>query len=102
MVKLNDIIDRSVQIIRCLSGIDQRDGMILVGIAVGAIRATVNRSTGFTPNMMMFGREVIMSLNLMLGGDGEEAGRGCTFRVDFKDGCVEAHRKAPNDTAYKR
>ena len=43
-----------------------------VGIAVGAIRATVNRSTGFTPNRMMLGREVMMPLDLMLGSDGEK------------------------------
>ena len=65
-----------------------------MGIAVGVIRTTVNRSTGFTPNRMMLGREVMMPLDLMLGSDGEEAGRGGTFRDDFKDGWVEAHRKA--------
>ena len=61
---------------------------------MGAIKATVNRSTGFTPNRMMLGREVMMPLDLMLGSDGEEAGRGGTFRADFKDGWVAAHRKA--------
>ena len=30
----------------------------------GAIRSTVNRSTGFTPNMMMLGREVILYLSI--------------------------------------
>ena len=30
----------------------------------------------------------------MLGSDGEEAKRGCTFRADFKDGWMEEHRKA--------
>ena len=33
-------------------------------------------STDFTPNRMMLGREVMMPLDLMLGSDGEEAGRG--------------------------
>ena len=65
-----------------------------MGVAVGAIRATVNRSTGFTPNRMMLGREVMMPLDLMLGSEGEEAKIGGTFRTDFKDGWVEAHRKA--------
>ena len=32
----------------------------------GAIRSTVNRSTGFTPNMMMLGREVILPIDLMV------------------------------------
>ena len=63
-----------------------------MGIAVGAIRTTVNRSTGFNPNRMMLGREVMMSLDLMLGSDGEEVERGRTFRADF--GGVEAHQKA--------
>ena len=32
----------------------------------------MNRSTGFTPNRMMLGREVMMPLDLMLRSDGEE------------------------------
>ena len=35
-----------------------------------------------------------MPLDLMLGSDEEEAKRGGTFRADFKDGWVKAHRKA--------
>ena len=65
-----------------------------MGIAVGVIRATVNRSTGFIANRMMLGRAVMMPLDLMLGSDGEEAKRGGTFRADFKDGWVEAHKKS--------
>ena len=42
-----------------------------MGIAVGAIRATVSKRTCFTPNRMMLGREVMMPLDLMLGNDGE-------------------------------
>ena len=87
--------NRSIaQIIRCCIGDRQERWDDFVGIAVGAIRATVNRSTGFTPNRMMLGREVMMPLDLMLGSDGEEARRGGTFGADFKDGWVEAHRKA--------
>ena len=87
--------NRSIaQIIRCCIGDRQERWDDFVGIAVGAIRATVNRSTGFTPNRMMLGREVMMPLDLMLGSDGEEAKRGGTFRADFKDSWVEAHRKA--------
>ena len=61
---------------------------------MGAIRATVNRSIGFTLDRMMLGREVMMPLDLMLGSAGEEVGRGSTFGAKFKDGLVEAHRKA--------
>ena len=60
--------NRSIaQIIRCCIGNRQESWDDFVGIAVGAIRATVNRSTGFTPNRMMLGREVMMPLDLMLG-----------------------------------
>ena len=33
----------------------------------------MNRQTGFTPNMMMFGREVILPVNLMIGDTGLES-----------------------------
>ena len=39
---------------------------------LGAINATVNRSTGFSPNRMILGRELMMPIDLMLGSDGEE------------------------------
>ena len=32
-----------------------------------AVRATVNRSTGFTPNMLQLGREVVMPVDIWLG-----------------------------------
>ena len=46
--------NRSIaQIIRCCIGDRQERWDDFVGIAVGVIRATVYRSTGFTPNRMM-------------------------------------------------
>ena len=76
--------NRSIaQIIRCCIGDMQERWNDLVEIAVGAIKTTVNRSTDFTTNRMMVGREVMILLDLMLGSDGEEAGRGGTFRADF-------------------
>ena len=50
-----------------------------MGIAVGTIRVIANRSTDFTPNRMMLGRDIMMPLDLMLGSDGEEVKRGCRF-----------------------
>ena len=32
-----------------------------------AVRATVNRSTGFSPNMLQLGREVVMPVDIWLG-----------------------------------
>ena len=56
-------------IIRCCIGDRQEIWDDFVGIAVGTMRETVNRNTGFTPNMMMLGREVMMSLDLMSGSE---------------------------------
>ena len=49
-----------------------------VVLAASAIRATVNRSTGFTPNMLMLERKVQCPIDLMLklGEGGGEPGRG--------------------------
>ena len=63
MVKRNNIIDRSHKLLD-------------VGITVGAIRATVNRSTVFIPKRMMLGREVMMPLDLIIVSNGEEVGIG--------------------------
>ena len=37
-----------------------------------AIRSTVNRQTGFTPNFLMLGRDVLQHIDLMLHPGGEE------------------------------
>ena len=79
MVKLNAIIDRSHKLLDAVLEIGKESWDDFVGIAVGAIRAIVNRSTGFTPNRMMLGREVMMPLDLMLGSEGEEAKIGWYF-----------------------
>ena len=73
MVKLNDIIDQSHKLLDAVSGIGRRWDDF-VGILIRDIRATVNRSTSFTPNRMMLGRQVMMPLDLMLVSDGEEDG----------------------------
>ena len=62
------------QIIRCFVGEKSEVWDEYVGLAASAIRATVHRSTGFIPNMLMLGREVRCPINLMLKlgeGDGE-------------------------------
>ena len=68
-----------VQMIRCCIRDRQKRWDDFVGIALGVIRATRNRSTSFTPNIMMLGRGVMMPLELMLGSYGEEVGRGGTL-----------------------
>ena len=65
------------QIIRCFVGEKTEVWDEYVELATSAIRATVNRSTGFTPNMLMLGREVRCPIDLMLklGEGGGEPGR---------------------------
>ena len=46
---------------------DQREWDDKLQLIAGAIRCTVNRSTGFTPNKLMLGREVTQPLELMCG-----------------------------------
>ena len=41
----------------------------------------MNRSTGFTPNRMMLGGEVMMPFDLMLGSDGEGVPLGPILRM---------------------
>ena len=36
------------------------------------MHTTINRHTGFTPNMMMLGREVMLPVDLMFGSIGQE------------------------------
>ena len=45
----------------------QKDGDLHLQLIARAIRVTVNRQTGFTPNRMMLGREVIIPVDIMLG-----------------------------------
>ena len=57
-----------LQLIRCfLRGNQQMWDEHLQQLA-GAIRSTINRNIGFTPNLMMLGREVMLPIDLMIGG----------------------------------
>ena len=48
------------------AGVSWRLGCVIIPLFAGAIRSSVNRSTGFTPNYLMLGREVMRPLDLML------------------------------------
>ena len=56
-----------LQTIRCYLKNKQNDWDSHLQQIAGAIRATENRQTGFTPNFMMLGREVTQPIDLMLG-----------------------------------
>lgn len=56
-----------LQLIRCArtGNLDTWDENLQ--ILAGALRATLNRQTGFTPNMMMLGREVTQPVDVLMG-----------------------------------
>jgi hypothetical protein len=60
---------------------------------IGAMRCTVNRSTGFTPNRLMLGREVCQPLEIMTG---EHPQRACvnSYLADLDKAMRTAHEKA--------
>ena len=51
--------------VRCYIGKSQNQWDKYLSQIAGAIRSTVNRSTGFTPNMLMLGREINQPADLM-------------------------------------
>ena len=57
----------------------QRDWEDFVAPALAAYRATVHESTGYTPNFLVFGREVNLPLDLAYGIDPAEAQKADSF-----------------------
>ena len=64
-------------------------------LIAGAMRSCVNRSTGFTPNFLMFGREVMQPLELM-GGVQPEPLPVTDYVKDLEENLLEAHSAARN------
>ena len=56
-----------LQMIRCVSDKNLRNWDLHIPQLCGAMRSTVNRSTGFTPNKLMLGREVLKPVDLVFG-----------------------------------
>jgi len=59
-----------LQILRCAIHGIQPDWDKHLSFAAAAMRAAVNRTTGFSANMMMFGHELLQPIDLMLGTTG--------------------------------
>ena len=56
-----------LQTLRCFLKNKQNDWDIYLPQIAGAIRSTVNRQTGFTPNFLMLGREIVQPIDIMFG-----------------------------------
>ncbi|CAG2231769.1 unnamed protein product [Mytilus edulis] len=82
------------QIIRCFLNKKQCEWDVHLQQLVGAIRATENRQTGFTPNVMMLGREVFHPIDLMLGTSRDTAKDPPEYIKQLKETLYEVHELA--------
>ena len=83
----------------------QTDWVLHLGTVGMAIRSTVNRQTGFTPNFLMLGREVLQPIDLMIQPDMAEHNRGTsgTYAARHREAMGIDHRIArPNLQQSKR
>ena len=84
-----------LQILRVFIQDQQEDWDIHLATVCMAIRSTVNRQTGFTPNFLMLGREVLQPIDLMLNPGGEEERRTPgTYAARHQEAMGNAHREA--------
>ena len=92
--RVNKVLGQALRsIILSTARADQTHWDEKLQLIAGAIRCTVNRNTGYTPNMMMFGREVTQPLELMTGITvGEQS--ASEFVSDIQTQLAEAHTRA--------
>ena len=92
-----------LQILRCFIQGQQEDWDLHLATVGMAIRSTVNRQTGFTPNFLMLGREVLQPIDLMLNpGCGEEQRTPGTYAARHQEAMRTAHREARLKRRQKR
>ena len=65
-----------------------------LSLLTASIRAIPNRQTGFSPNIMMFGREVAQPLNLVFGNVNVERKEEPQFLHDLRDRLQRVHHQA--------
>ena len=56
-----------LQFVRCFLDGKQKDWDKYIASVAMSIRSTVNKSTGFTPNFLMFGQELNMPVDILMG-----------------------------------
>ena len=84
-----------LHILRCFLQGQQEGWHLHMATAGMAIKSTVNRQTGFTPNFLMLGREVLQHIDLMLNPAGEEERRTPgTYAARHQEATRTAHREA--------
>nr|KAG5699813.1 hypothetical protein BaRGS_013533 [Batillaria attramentaria] len=85
-------INRTIlQMVRCTLQAKQVDWDRELQVLMGAIRSTENRSTGFTPNFLMLGREVNTPLQLMVGAREGPKGSTADYVASLQASMERAH-----------
>ena len=72
----------------------QNDWDVYVPLIASAIRSSINRSTGFTPNKLMLGRELTTPAELVIPGAEPESIPQTDYVVKLKEGLQMAHETA--------
>ena len=81
--------------VRCFIGKNQRSWDQYLPQLAGALRSSVNRSTGYTPNMMMLGREIGLPAELIFGSPGNTGQpEGDQYVGELQTAIEGAHRVA--------
>jgi transposase InsO family protein len=82
-----------LQMIRCTIERSQNNWEDRLQLLMGAMRCTMNRSTGFTPNRLMLGREVRQPLELMTGEQSSQTTTS-SYLADLEQAMRNAHETA--------
>ena len=82
----------------------QQDWDLWLQQLFGAIRATSNKQTGCSPNMMMFGREVVQQLDVTLRTSKIDPPKKevSQYRKDFVDNLGKIHETAKENLIAKQ
>ena len=73
----------------------------VIPFIASAIRSSVNKQTGFTPNKLMLGREVMMPVELVIQGAGPRKVSHIQFIHDIQRNLDEAHSHARKNLKVK-
>jgi hypothetical protein len=81
--------------VRCFIGKNQRSWDQYLPQLAGALRSSVNKSTGYTPSMMMLGREIGLPAELIFGSPGNTGQpEGDQYVGELQTAIEGAHRVA--------
>lgn len=80
--------------VRCFVGDKQETWDIFLPQIAGALRSSVCRSTGFTPNKLMLGREVYTPADLIYPGGKKESVTVSEYVKNLDQSMVQAHEQA--------